>query len=553
MLTVREALEMPLFSSSQVVAGRVGLDGQIEWVHTVDIPDASYEWRRRGVLLLTAGFGLQDNPERQAALIPKLVEEGFAGMVLSTGYYFEHTPAIIRQTADELDFPVIEAPSDLLFIEISEAILEQIINRQYALLQQSTQIHKQLTELVLQGEDLNGLASVLAELLQRAITIEDSSFRVLADAQIGPIDKARQRSIINERTTPEVAQRLLDAGIYDQLLQQMGPLRVPPMPDMGMSMERFVAPIIVDREIYGYIWVIAGDHPLTDLDELALGHAATVAALILFKERAVREAEEALRGDFLEQLLRGTADSAVFSEQAHRLDYRQDRPHQVLLLSGSSRAGGNARSLLDDVQNWLQAQDIQPLQERHPLLVWRDEYLVLLIESENVGTGKQVAKSLFADLSHPARRLLIGVGDPSAPLTDESGGVRRSYEEAQEAVRVGKAMDRNEGIMVFEELGVLHWLYHLPPEKRADNAYLHYIHMLAAYDAERDAELVKSLETYLDHGRSLVEAAEALYIHRNTLLHRLERIQKLCRVDLRDPRQCLNLHVAVKGYRLHQA
>jgi DNA-binding PucR family transcriptional regulator len=80
---------------------------------------------------------------------------------------------------------------------------------------------------------------------------------------------------------------------------------------------------------------------------------------------------------------------------------------------------------------------------------------------------------------------------------------------------------------------------------------LKYIHDLAAYDEKRATELVKTLESYLDHGSSLVDTAQALYIHRNTLLHRLERIEQLCPVDLHDPLQRLNLHVAVKGYRLH--
>jgi purine catabolism regulator len=545
MLTIHEALEMPVFASAEVVAGRAGLDNQLHWVHIVDIPDARYEWQRRGVLLLTAGYGLRDHLERQAALVPKLVEQGFAGLVLSRGYYFDHTPEVIREAAERLSFPVIETPPDVLFIEITEAVLERIVNRHYSVLQQSNQIHSQLTELVLQGGDLNDLAATLAQVLGRSITIEAPSFHVLANAQYGPIDEARQQSVANGRTTPEVAQRLLDAGIYNQLIERMGPLRLPPLPELGMTMERFVSPIIVGREIYGYIWILAGDHPLTDLDELAIGHAATVAALILFKEKAVREAEESLRGDFLEQLLRGAGDSAVFSEQARRLNYRPDQPHQVLLIHGPPETGSNSRALWEDIENWLRPRNA------YALLVWRDKHLVLVLESNHNDTGRQAAVEVAQTLSHPAQRLLIGVGQSYRPAEDEPASIRRSYEEAREAVRIGLAQGRHEGVMAFAELGLLHWLYHLPPEKRAGNTFLKYINDLAAYDDKRDTELVKTLESYLDHGGSLVDTAQALYIHRNTLLHRLERIEQLCPVDLHDPLQRLNLHVAVKGYRLH--
>jgi PucR family transcriptional regulator, purine catabolism regulatory protein len=544
MLTIREILEMAVFADCEVVAGHKGLDNEVRSVHIVDIPEAKYEWGRPGVLLLTAGFGLKENPERQAALIPKLVKEGFAGLVLSVGYYFDQVPELVRQAADELNFPIIEAPRDVFFIDITESIFGQIVNRQFTLLQKSARIHQQLTDLVLKGGDLNALATTLATVLERSITIEDPSFRVLANAQHGLIDEARRRSVSHGRTTPEVAERLLAARVYDQLLEQMRPLRLPPMPDLEMEMERIVAPIIVGREIYGYMWIIAGDRPLTDLDELTLGHGATVAALILFKEEAVREAAEALRGDFFEQLLHGGPWPTAVTEQARQLNFRLNQSHQILLLQGQSLAGGNGRPLIELVGNWFLRRREQPL------MVWREEGLVVVIESDNARLGQELATELVTAISHPVRRLLVGVSDLFTSHGDGSAGVQRSYEEAREAVKVGLALGRKEGAIAFSELGLLHWLYHLPAAARAGNIYLHHVRQLATYDREKNAELVKTLETYLDHGGALVESAEALFVHRNTLLHRISRIESLSGLDLRNPLQRLNLHAAVKSYRL---
>lgn len=544
MLTVREALELPVFSSCRLVAGRAGLDNEIQWVHIVDIPEAHFKWHRRGVLLLTAGYGLRDNAESRETLVPTLVGQGFAGMVLSTGYYFEETPAVIREAGDRLDFPVVEAPPDLLFIDVTEAVLERIVNRQYALLQQSTRIYSQLTDLVLQGAGLDKLAATLADLLGRSVTIEDPNFRVLATAERGATDEARRQSVANGRTPPPIAQHLLDAGVYAQLLERGGPVRVPPIPSLGMRMERFVAPVMVDREIHGYIWIIAGGRPLAELDELAIRHGATVAALILFKEMAVREAEESLRGDFFELLLRGSDEMADLAEQARRLRFRLEKAHQVLLVDGASHAGGDSRGLYDHVEKWLRGEHLDLL------VVRRERHLVLVVESERPEEGKQLANRLVDELSHPAQRLLVGVGATCGTSGGKAGAIGRSYEEAWEAVRIGRTMGRKEGVVAFRDLGLLHWLYHLSPDKRAGNIYVKHVGTLAAYDAARDMELLKTLETYLDHGCSLVEAADALYIHRNTLLHRLKRIEELCAVDLRDPMQRLNLHAAVKDHRL---
>ncbi len=555
MLTIREALALPVFASSNLVAGRGGLDNEIRWVHIVDIPDSSFAWQRKGVLLLTAGYGLRDHPENQEALIPILVKQGFAGMVLSTGYYFDHAPQVILDTADSANFPVIEAPPDLLFIEVTETVLERIISRQYTLLQQSTDIFSQLTNLVLEGVNLTGLAAVLAQLTQRSVTIEDPGFRVLATAQHGRVDPARQQTIEYGQTPPALAKHLLKAGINDTLLETMEPLHVAPEPALGLEMERIIMPIVVDRHIHGYIWLIAGDNPLTQLDEMAIRHGATVAALILFKEIAVLEAEEKQKGDFLDQLLRGDYDSPQFIERARQLDFRPNRPHQVILIAGLEGVKTAAQPLVNEITNWFRQR------RRFPLLVWRDQYLVLILESvpaesPTEKTAETLVNELLKSLDHPTLKLLIGLGnvyeaEENGRASNSVSPIRQSFQEAQEAIHIAQTMGQNSGLIAFNELGLLHWLNHLPPDIQANNIYLSYIQTLTDYDSERDAQLVKTLESYLEHGGALVDTAKSLYIHRNTLLHRLERIESLTRLNLRAPLHRLNLHAALKSYRLN--
>jgi purine catabolism regulator len=554
MLTIREALNLPLFESSRLVAGEGGLDNQIRWVHIVDIPDSTFAWQRQGVLLLTAGYGLRDHPQNQQALIPTLVKQGFAGMVLSTGYYFDHAPQVILDSADSANFPVIEAPPDLLFIEVTETILERIISRQYTLLQESTDIFSQLTNLVLKGVNLTGLAAVLAELTERSVTIEDPSFRVLATAQHGRVDPARQQSVENGQTPPQLAQHLLQAGIYDTLLETMEPLHVGPKPELGLELERVIMPIVVDRQIHGYIWLIAGDKPLTPLDEMAVRHGATVAALILFKEIAVQETEEKQKGDFLDQLLRGDYHAPQFTEQARQLDFRPNRPHQVILISGLEAVKTAAQPLLNEITNWFRQR------RRYPLIVWRDQNLVLILESgpntadERVNArADELVESLIQSLaqSQPSLQLLVGLGNVYETAEKQDSPIRQSFQEAQEALQIAQAMGQTTGLIPFNQLGLLHWLNHLPPEIQANNIYLSYLQTLTNYDNERDAQLVKTLESYLEHGGALVETAKSLYIHRNTLLHRLERIESLTELNLRAPLCRLNLHAALKRYRLN--
>src|SRR5712692_1836181 len=399
MLTVREALGYPCLSSAYVVAGAAGLDQVVRRVHVVDIPDANYAWGQGG-LLLTAGYGLKDSPERQAALIPTLVQHGLVGLVFSIGWYFTATPAVICAAAETNGFPVIEVPPEVEFISITEQLYTAIVNHQFALKERAADIHRRLMQLVLEGGDLATVTTTLANILQRSVLIESPTSDILAAANSGPVDEARLHMLEAGRTPPDRAQRLLKRGIYAELQQAQHSVRLSAMPDLGWTMERVVAPIIVGGEIYGYIWIVEGDHPLTELDELAIDQAATVTALVMLQERAVREAQQAIRGDFLSQLLRqglpGEPDNTLH-EQARAVGYRFDQPHQVLFVVGQPLAGATAAQLSARLDQRLRGANANG----HSLVVLRERGIAVVVEAKTDSAGQALAAELLADLNHP--------------------------------------------------------------------------------------------------------------------------------------------------------
>jgi purine catabolism regulator len=105
--------------------------------------------------------------------------------------------------------------------------------------------------------------------------------------------------------------------------------------------------------------------------------------------------------------------------------------------------------------------------------------------------------------------------------------------------------------MGFDELGVLHWLRNLPSRVYRDNAYVDTVNILADYDAQHNTDLLQTLEVYLDRGTIAADAATLLHVHRNTLAHRLERIEELTNLSLKDADCRLNLHIAIKGRHLN--
>lgn len=72
-----------------------------------------------------------------------------------------------------------------------------------------------------------------------------------------------------------------------------------------------------------------------------------------------------------------------------------------------------------------------------------------------------------------------------------------------------------------------------------------FIAPLQAYDARRNSNLLRTLRVYFATGANASEAAERLFLHRNSMLYRLARIEELTGLDLKDPRARLALQLGL--------
>ena len=68
---------------------------------------------------------------------------------------------------------------------------------------------------------------------------------------------------------------------------------------------------------------------------------------------------------------------------------------------------------------------------------------------------------------------------------------------------------------------------------------------LVRYDRERGSDLVRTLRVYFACGSNASEAADKLFLHRNSMLYRLARIEKLTGADLKNPRVGLILQLGL--------
>lgn len=528
--TVADALQLEVLRAGRLLAGSAGLGRPIQWVHIVEIPDI-VRWVKGGELLLTDARTLAADFSQRPGLMAALNELGIAGLVFSQMGEVASLPDEFLSAADALGLPVVEVPFECHYVEVTEAILRRLVDREGALIRQAMTTHLRLTHVVLQGGDLLDLAKALADLVGCAVRMESPDFQTLAFTA-GP-------QAAHAPALPYSLSQLGDAGLPDRLRTQLKLTRLPAPADDAGARGWVVAPVVVGGEVLGYLTLREAERVLNELDVQAVESAATVAALILLRRQAIEETEARFRGDLLAQLVDGTLqENALMQRNLARYGLSGEREHQVLVLETDGEAPATDRALQAGLTQAMGGVGLNKL-FGHLGRRW----VCILEFRREPGEAGRLAEQL-ARLSPHVR---IGVGEPGRGWA----WIHTSFQQALDALTiVGRLPSLGRRTAAFAELGFMHWLLSLTAAERQANPYTRKVERLAEWERAHGGALLATLEAYLESGGNGQGTARQLHVHRSTLNYRLKRLTDLCGVDLTDPLVRLNLHLALKAVQL---
>ena len=186
----------------------------------------------------------------------------------------------------------------------------------------------------------------------------------------------------------------------------------------------------------------------------------------------------------------------------------------------------------------------------------KDRDLAISITETEVALVKQVKpgaeiRDLERELGSVADTLrtefyanaVVGIGTVVTEVKD----LARSYKEAQTAIEVGKVFDTEKTVLSYENLGIGRLVYQLPTT--LCEMFLQEVFKYGSLES-LDQETLQTIQCFFDNSLNVSETSRKLFVHRNTLVYRLEKIRKLTGLDLREFDSAITLQVAlmVKRY-----
>ena len=271
-----------------------------------------------------------------------------------------------------------------------------------------------------------------------------------------------------------------------------------------------------------------------------------VAVLVESHQAARRDLirhEEALRREFVDDLLRGDADISRMVERAEPFGLDLGKPHHVAL--AVPRDGGVE---IDRAATFLERVIVDEFGDRDVLVATKDNRLVVLVPATSTSTaapavevGRVIRKELGRLRGGGEWRVAAGRSFPGAY------GVARSYEEAREALLLADRLQLQADVVDGRDLLV----YRVVGRDQA-----------AIVDLIRDVleplrqvrggpeVLLTTMHEYFNAGEVATEAAKRLHVSVRTVTYRLAKITNLTGYSPARPDQRFALHAAVLGARL---
>lgn len=228
------------------------------------------------------------------------------------------------------------------------------------------------------------------------------------------------------------------------------------------------------------------------------------------------------RNNFIKNVVLDNVLPADILVKARELHFSADVSRVVLLIRILS---SNDVSAYDVIQN------LFPDKNKDFVFNISESDIVLVKEvHESIEPSdlEKLAKSISDTLSSEFyTRVNVGIGT----VIEGVNGLASSFKEAQIALEVGKVFDTEKTIVSYENLGIARLIYHLPTT--LCETFLREVFKKGSIDS-LDHETLFTIQKFFENNLNVSETSRKLFVHRNTLVYRLEKIKKLTGLDLRE-------------------
>ncbi len=549
-IELRDVMKIFPFSMARLIAGEAGLSRPVISANIQEVPDVD-RWMKGGEIVFTAGYAFQ-SAENGCKMMEKLNQVGIAALAIKPGQYLSIIPDAMIECANSLGLPLFELPQDLPYMDCIIAIFEQITQKQLSLLKRVDRVHAMLTQTILNKEGLDGICDILYEVTGNPVFITDSHGAVFADKTHAEdeADTNNYREMILGQLEHYFS-RSEEKHLRENQCNILSP---------GPGLRLLIVPIAVQAKRIGYLILDMVHNEMLDVDMIAFEQASSMVAVEFLNEKALWQQEQKVREQLLEDLLmKHYGDEKLVIQRGRYLGFDMTGRYSLFAIDADSFEEKLKNEMMDlgeervqQIKSQVQQKIRAGMEKYHrPSLVLDRSMGAIGMISIRKDSDVQECALVIGEILEELNKLNTSLSF-SAGIGRIKQGIRhveKGSREALLAMRAGRNLQvENETgrVHTFDEVGCLSFLCELTGSTAMQEFYEEYLGCLQQYDQENNAELIKTLKCYFACNKNLRKTAEMLFVHKNSVIYRLGKIETLMGKKLDHHQTSFDLQLCLK-------
>ncbi|MFS0657980.1 PucR family transcriptional regulator [Niallia alba] len=532
-MKLAEILQKPVFDKVEVIAGHTGLNKEIKHITMMDAPDI-VDYLNPNDLLVTTAYHLKDKPGVLLSLIKSMQEKDCTALGIKSKRFLGHIPNEAIQFANDKGFALLEIPLETSLGEIVNASLNYMLSQRTAELTTAFETHRKFTQHILKGKGIKRLVDDLSHMINKRIVLFDAHFQL-------------HTSSYNRNSIENFFSSLHTNG-FEFLL---------PNSPYSYFSSRNTEEVFTIFPIYTHMkkpafLVVLGEIPLEDQSLLlTIEQATNVLSFELMRENTVKQYTRRARNDFFTHFVEGKFTFAEEIESRAK-EFSLKREQASIAIIGKMDSSEQYKSFtqhsveIDYIYEFLET-EIKKAPFASQLFI-KDDHCILIMEV--VHSSYDLDSSILPYLQNIQsyiantfkRHMSLGISNVYQQLLN----LPNAYREALSALHTGNLSGNTPFIQIHHPKDVFEMLRIIPTKDLLE----FYDHIFQAFSSnhQQDEEqiLLNTLSVYLETHCQISETAKRLYVHRNTVIYRLEKCEELLGKSLKDPETTFHLRFAFR-------
>ena len=514
-MRVRDIFSLSGMKYSHIKAGVEGLDRVVNTVTVLEVTDVEGQnWLIEGQLYITSLYSVMNNIDKQLEIIKVLINSKSAGIIIChIEMWLKGIDPRIIEICNKYDFPLIVAESNTSYIEIMNPIILKLMADDSDDYVDTTQMQNKMIELVVNRKDVSLIYRTMSDYYKDRIWFLDIYYRLIypkEDKEFYNIWSSLKVLNNEERRKSDEDNNIIELGCRSYIIKQ----------------------VFSEGNYYGVI-VAEIDKSRINYFSNLLDIFSMIFALITTKSSRVSELERRKKEEFLSDLITWNFRfNEVALRMSKQINWDITKVNKVIVINMNiyqEKSGEYLREVEKHIEivQYSKIENIIRRENKDNLIGVRSDLIIVLLSRENYERKERIPDICNLVLENwdidLAGNISIGVSESFENYVD----IPKGYKQAMEAMRFSRDYFGNNNFFEYINIGAYSIIKNIREDKQLMDSLVGLYQKLIDYDQKNHTELYKTLKELILNDMDLNKTSEIMFLHKNTILYRKNKIQEI--------------------------